>query len=117
MFIGVCLECYDGKQGVIVKINRVDEDDPICSTCGKPMYLVYTKHSSSSRGDYEHISESLAINPCQEKAHRKLFPDVDVLADGRIRFTSVRSQSKYLQQTGFVKVPQKIRRSTSIATG
>ena len=109
MFIGACLKCYDDEQGAIVKVNRVDEDDPICNICGEPMYLVYTKQGSNSGGDYEHISESLAINPCQEKAHRKLFPKVDVLPDGRLRFTSVRSQSDYLKATGFVKVPQKIR--------
>ncbi len=109
MFTDACLICYDGEHGDIVKVNRVDEDDPICPICGEPKYLVYTKQGSNISGDYEHISDSLAINPSQEKAHRKLFPKVDVLPDGRLRFNSVRVQSDYLKATGFVKVPQKIR--------
>jgi hypothetical protein len=122
MFISVCLECYDGKDGDIVGVNRIDESEPACYWCGEPMFLVYTSHNhGGNKGDYEHISESLAINPVQTKAHRKLFPDVGVLSDGRLRFTSVRSQSKYLKQTGFVKNTQKIRRKvkriTPIATG
>lgn len=121
MFISACLECYDGKDGDIVRINRMD-DEASCVICGEPNYLVYTNRGMSTGGDYELISESLAINPVQTKAHRKLFPDVGVLSDGRLKFTSVRSQSKYLQKTGFVKMPQKIRsknkkKITPIATG
>ena len=61
-------------------------------------------------GDYEHISESLAISPSQIGEHRKQFPDVDILPDGRIRFTSFRQHDKYLEKTGFRKVPQKLKR-------
>ncbi|KKL56115.1 hypothetical protein LCGC14_2248650 [marine sediment metagenome] len=61
-------------------------------------------------GNYEHISDSLAINPSQIAEHHAMFPDVDVLSDGRIRFTSVRQQSKYIDKCGFQKLPQKIKR-------
>ena len=61
-------------------------------------------------GDYEHISDSLAINPDQMKEHHEQFPDVDVLPDGRIKFTSIRQHDKYLEKTGFVKIPQKLKR-------
>jgi len=61
-------------------------------------------------GDYEYISDSLAISPDQIKEHREQFPDIDVLPDGRIRFTSFRQHDKYLKKTGFRKVPQKIKK-------
>lgn len=61
-------------------------------------------------GDYEHISESLAINPDQIKEHHEKFPDVDVLPDGRIKFTSFRQHDKYLEKTGFTKISQKTKK-------
>jgi hypothetical protein len=60
-------------------------------------------------GDYKAVSESLAINPNQIEEHRKLFPDVKVRGDGVLEFTSFKSHDKYLEQTGFVKHPQKIK--------
>jgi len=61
------------------------------------------------RGDYSHTSMSLAINPCQTKVHRKLFPGIGVLPDGQLHFDSVKKQSDYGKKTGFEKMPQKIR--------
>jgi len=60
-------------------------------------------------GDYEHVSASLAIAPSQIAEHRAAFPNIDILPDGRPKFTSVKQQSDYLEKTGFVKVPQKVR--------
>ncbi len=62
-----------------------------------------------SEGDYNHTSASLAINPCQTKAHKKLFPGIDVKPDGQIHFNSVKQQSDYCDKTGFTKMPQKIK--------
>jgi hypothetical protein len=62
---------------------------------------------TASRGDYRHVSESLAINPSQAKAHTKMFPGVAVLPDGKLEFTSVKSQEQYCDKTGFHKVTQK----------
>ncbi len=122
MFIAVCLQCYDGKKGRITGVNRIDEDEPPCVVCGEPLYLVYTsKNPGGGSGDYKLISESLAINPVQTKAHRKLFPGVEVFSDGRLQFNSFRQHDRYLKQTGFVKHTQKIKpkgkRVTPIATG
>lgn len=61
-------------------------------------------------GSYEHISESLAVSPSQIKEHHEQFPDVDVLPDGRIRFTSYKQHDKYLKKTGFRKISQKLKR-------
>ncbi len=61
-------------------------------------------------GSYEHISESLAISPSQTGEHHQQFPGVDVLPDGRIRFTSYKQHDEYLKKTGFRKIPQKLKR-------
>lgn len=68
------------------------------------------KINQGSTGDYEHISESLAIAPSQRKEHAKQFPGVDTLPDGRIKFTSIKQQDDYLKKTGFRKIPQKLKR-------
>jgi len=108
MFITACLKCYDGKKGKITGINRIDEDEPICPECGSPQYLVYTNRNyGGCSGDYKLTSASLAISPSQIKAHKKLFPDVEVLPDGQLQFTSFRSHDRYLEKTGHVKLPQK----------
>jgi len=60
-----------------------------------------------SNGDYEHISDSLAINPDQISEHKRLFPNIDVLPDGRPRFTSSKQQERYAERCGFYKKKQK----------
>ena len=79
-----------------------------CPGCGSDMNWD-CGNVGIAEGDYSHTSASLAINPCQTKAHKKLFPGVDVLSDGQIRFNSVKQQSDYCDKTGFDKVTQKIR--------
>ena len=54
-------------------------------------------------GDYEHISDSLAVHPDQIPEHRKKFPNVDILPDGRPRFTSPKQQERYAEKCGFYK--------------
>lgn len=78
-----------------------------CPDCDKDMKWLCG--GGIQKGDYSHTSSSLAINPCQTKVHRKLFPGIDVLPDGRIRFDSVKKQSDYCKKTGFEKIPQKIK--------
>ena len=79
-----------------------------CPTCGEDMW--WDCHNVGIReGDYSHTSSSLAINPCQTRVHRKLFPGIDVKPDGQLHFNSVKKQSDYCQKTGFEKMPQKIR--------
>ena len=60
-------------------------------------------------GDYSHVSDALAIHPSQTAEHNQLFPGVKVHPDGRIEFNSVKQQDNYLDKTGFVKLPQKIK--------
>lgn len=58
-------------------------------------------------GDFEHISESLAVSPSQISEHKQMFPDIDVIPDGRLRFTSVSQMDRYMKKTGYVKHPKK----------
>ncbi len=123
MFEVVCLKCYGEENGPIVSVNRqvTDSDadkeelgsfavEKVHCECGDPMYYVCTRNLPGiSDGDYSHTSASLAINPCQTRAHKKLFPGVDVLSDGQIRFNSVKQQSDYCEKTGFDKATQKTR--------
>ena len=93
------------------KIEITDNTTKIihkCPKCGQDMRW-NTNVNCGKRGDYEHISESLAVSPSQIKEHHQQFPDVDVLSDGRIRFTSYKQHDKYLEKTGFRKVPQKLK--------
>lgn len=110
MFITACPKCYDGKMGEITGINRIDDDEPICPKCKGPQYLVYTSRQlCGGSGGYELTSAALAISPSQIKAHKKLFPNVGILPDGQLQFTSFRSHDKYLEDTGFVKHTQKLK--------
>ena len=84
------------------------DDTHVCTTCGADMR--WDCGGGIREGDYTHVSESLAISPSQIPTHRKIFPGVDVLPDGRIAFNSVKQQSDYGDKTGFEKLPQKIRK-------
>lgn len=79
-----------------------------CPDCGFDMRWDLGGNASG-HGDYHHFSESLGINPDQIPEHRKLFPNVDVLPDGRLHFTSVRQQERYANRCDFYKKPQKIK--------
>ncbi len=80
-----------------------------CLKCGADMCWDLTGNVSG-RGDYEHISESLAIHPDQIPEHRQKFPSVDIIPDGRLRFTSTKQQERYANRCGFDKKSQRIRK-------
>ena len=76
--------------------------------CGADMRWDLTGNVSGG-SDYEHISESLAIAPAQISEHRQKFPGIDIIPDGRLRFTSTKQQEKYAEKCGFHKKKQKIK--------
>ena len=80
-----------------------------CPDCGFDMRWDLGGNVSGC-GDYHHISQSLGINPDQIPEHRKLFPNIDVIPDGRLRFTSVKQQERYAHRCDFDKKPQRIRK-------
>ncbi len=55
------------------------------------------------------VSQALAISPEQIEEHRKLFPGVEVLPDGCIKFDSYKQHDNYLKKAGFQKSPQKLK--------
>ncbi len=81
---------------------------PYCPICNTIM-----KHDVSgiaACGDYHHISDSLAIHPDQTAEHRKMFPNVGVLSDGRLEFNSVKIQERYANRCGFEKKAKRKKR-------
>jgi predicted RNA-binding Zn-ribbon protein involved in translation (DUF1610 family) len=83
----------------------------ICPECGCEMRWNLDRVNIAS-GDYMRTkwSDSLAISPDQISEHKRLFPDVKVDAQGRIGFDSFKQHDTYLNKTGFVKHPQKVKR-------
>ena len=104
-YVYSCSKCHVAKENFCPIAERKKS---LPCKCGSIMERDFgLEGPGKSNGDYELISDSLAINPCQTKAHKKLFPGVDVLSDGRLKFNSFRSHDKYLDETGFYKNRQK----------
>ena len=80
-----------------------------CPKCHRGMRWDLTGNVSGD-GNYEHISESLAIHPDQIPEHRQKFPGIDIIPDGRLRFTSTKQQERYANRCGFDKKSQRIRK-------
>ena len=80
-----------------------------CSECGQKMYREYD--FSVGGRDYSKpiISDSLAVSPEQISEHREQFPGVEVLPDGRPKFTNYKQHDDYLKKTGFRKIRQKLK--------
>jgi hypothetical protein len=54
-----------------------------------------------AHGDFNLISDSLAVPVQQIAEHRQTFPDIEVRSDGRPHFKSIKQYDRYLKQTGF----------------
>jgi len=81
----------------------------VCPECGKDMR--WDLHvNRGQRGAFHHVSQSLAIMPSQKEEHEKLFPDIKVRDDGCLEFNDIKKYDEYMDKTGFVKIPQKIRK-------
>lgn len=91
--------------GVVVEDTNTEKTHH-CPKCNAPMRWDLIGIGIPN-GDYNHISESLAIHPDQTSEHRKKFPGVNVLPDGRLHFTSTKQQEKYAERCGFYKKRQK----------
>ena len=75
--------------------------------CGGTLHRKYGEPTNA--GDYYHVSESLGIIPEQAEEHRKQWPNVDVLPDGRVAFHSVKEQERYSHHFGMDKKQQRLR--------
>ena len=54
-------------------------------------------------GDYNFVSQSLAINPNQAAEHRATFPGVELTPDGCPAFNSVKQREQYMDACGVYK--------------
>lgn len=100
----------DYDHPVTNKLELVDPETFVC--CGKKLLPGFKPTgfvSIGSAGDYEHISESLGINPLDIEEHRKNWPNIEALPDGRLKFTSVKQQQEYANHFGLDKAVQRRR--------
>jgi hypothetical protein len=67
-------------------------------------------HTASDRYDKPIISDSLAIGMDQIAEHKAQFPDIDVTNQGQLVFDKYSTHEAYLEKTGHIKHPGKIRR-------
>jgi len=56
------------------------------------------------------VSDSMAVAPNQVAEHRKLFPDVKMLDDGRPVFDNFSDHEAYMKKCNVEKVPQKTKK-------
>ncbi len=97
------------------RCNEVVEDITtkgihICPRCGAEMAM---DCRIAIHGNYQHPvhSDSLAIMPSQVAEHKQLFPNIELDDEQRPIFDNYTEHQKYLDATGFQKLPQKIRRA------
>ncbi len=88
------------------------DDCPKCPECGKGMERYFgsggVRQTGTGYGS-GFVSDALAISPDQIEEHHELFPSIEVLPDGRPRFHNYKQHDNYLEQTGFRKIPQKLK--------
>jgi hypothetical protein len=102
----VDLSCDTDKETEYIRGARPGEKFVVvekCPKCGGQIKPGFPKSyvGICANGDFDLVSDSLAVTPQQVAEHRKTFPDIDVQSDGRLHFTDVRKYDKYLKQTGF----------------
>lgn len=110
IYIYKCKDC-GVSQEVMRRMSQCN--DPLECSCGGETGRDFNGECAGN-GNKEYgetkWSQSLAINPNQIAEHKRLFPDVKVRADGCPGFDSVQQHDRYLEKTGFQKLPQRIRR-------
>jgi len=108
----ICDECK--TTGEIVRTMDESSDPLICESCGKEARRDFQADlpiRSSGGREYGRpiVSNSLAMSLDQVQEHRRLFPDIPVTSEGQPVFTNYRDHDAYLEKTGFVKKPKKIK--------
>jgi len=98
-----------GKCGTAI-IDTTIKGIHICPKCKAEMAM---DCRVAIHGNYQYPvhSDALAISPDQRTEHGKLFPDIELDKQCRPVFDNFTKHEKYLKQTGFQKLPQKIKRA------
>lgn len=96
-----------GKCGTVT-IDTTTKGIHICPKCKSEMAM---DCRIAIHGNYQHSvhSDSLAIMPSQVEEHKRLFPNIEIDSEFRPVFDKFTEHQKYLDATGFQKLPQKIR--------
>lgn len=109
----ICPEC--GCEAEIIKLMK-DVDKPVhCEICDAVMGRDFKAEGvlvGAGRRSYHRpiVSDSMAVAPNQVAEHRRLFPDVKVLDDGRPVFDNFSDHESYLKKCNIEKMPQKKRK-------
>ncbi len=109
-----CPECGDRGELVAPMKDKIPETVRCTNSilnCHGTMHRIYGFRTPADSYSKPLISDALAVHPSQIAEHRGMFPDIKVHSDGRPEFTSFKQHEKYLEATGFVKQPQKKRRT------
>lgn len=107
-----CDSCGVSEE-VVCAMSQIDKLKKVHFACGGAMRRDYrADRAQAGVNKYAKpiVSDSLAIHPAQVEEHRRLFPDIEIKADGRPVFTEYRSHEAYLEKCGVVKLPGKLRR-------
>lgn len=106
----VCSKCGETKE--VSRSMRKADKAPLCE-CGQRMTRDF-KTDLFNPGDKEYgkpiHSDALAIMPSQVEEHQRKHPDVPLDSECRPVFTSYKQHQKYLDETGFIKQRQRIRK-------
>ena len=106
-----CINC--GKEDTVFKpLSQYDRTET-CTMCGAVTYRDIAADAPRVHGKryYEKPlhSDSLAIAKKQVAEHRRRWPDIEIDSEFRPVFTGFKQHDDYLKDTGFVKLPQKVR--------
>jgi len=109
----VCPKCGNETEAIKPMVEA-DTLEP-CDVCGTIMVHDFQAENvlvGAGRRSYHKpiVSDSMAVAPNQVAEHRRLFPDVKVLDDGRPVFDNFSDHEKYMKKCNIEKVPQKTKK-------
>ena len=109
----ICPECGREKEVIklMAEVSRIEPCD-ICEAIMNRDFKAENVLVGAGRRSYHKpiVSDSMAVSPTQVAEHRRLFPDVKILNDGRPVFDNFSDHQKYLDKCNIEKVPQKIKK-------
>ena len=107
----ICNDCGVRKTEYVKR--HADLEVPNCLQCQQPMARDFNTDLINTPGDsYRNPihSDSLAISPEQRKEHEQKFPYIKLDDKCRPIFDKFGPHERYLEETGFQKLPGKQRR-------
>lgn len=103
-YVFICPACSTYRE--VIRLMKDSGQPEICE-CGQEMVRNYKAEQIGGRGMYAEpiVSESMAFDAIDLAEHRKRFPDIDVVVEGRIARPILRSLSQkrqYLKRRGWI---------------